>query len=34
MPERTLAVVLLGNRGSLALSAAGHAVLRELAQRS
>ena len=25
-------LVLLGNRGSLALSAAGHAVLRDLAQ--
>jgi beta-lactamase class C len=33
MPERRLAVVLLGNRGNLALSAAGHAVLRELARR-
>lgn len=33
MPERGLGVVLLGNRGSMALSAAGHAVLRELARR-
>jgi len=32
MPQRRLGIVLLGNRGSLALSAAGHAVLRELVQ--